>query len=120
MLHVTAICVSNITFCVMAVEHSRWQRLGATYQNAIESIRANRRESVAAEQRCNFKRHQSTSSSNQPKHHRFQAWVHKFVCLPKTNSSHVPSTMVERNAIIQAGLWEKSKYSQYRLWSQRV
>ena len=43
----------------------------------------------------------------QPKHPRLLTWTHRFVCLPKTSHNRVPSTVAERNEIIQAGLWEK-------------
>ena len=98
--------------CLMIVENSRWQQFGARYQNAIESIRSihpNRRDSIAAEQHHNFgKRRRSGSSTplGQVKYPRLQAWTHRFVCLPKINHDRIPSTVAERNEIIQAGLWE--------------
>ena len=94
----------------MMIESNRWQQFGDRYQNAIKSIQTSRRESIAAEQRNNFgKRRRSVNSGvcNRVKQPRLQAWIHRFVCLPKTNHNRVPSAIVERNAIIQAGLWEK-------------
>ena len=98
----------------MFVETSRWQQFSTRYQNAIECIRSipNRRESIAAEQRHNFSKRRRSGSSvplcgNQLKYPRLQSWTHRFVCLPHTNHKRIPSTVAERNEIIQAGLWEK-------------
>lgn len=99
----------------LIVENIRWQQFGTRYANTIQSIRSinSRRDSIAAEQRHNFgKRRRGSSSasstpSGQAKFPRLQTWTHRFVCLPKANNDRIPSTVVEQNEIIQAGLWEK-------------
>lgn len=87
----------------------RWQRIRNASSNALGALREARNNSIAAEQRHNFgKRRCSTSRHKQTKRFKTNnSWTHKFYCLSGTDQDRVPSSTLEKNALVLADLGEK-------------
>lgn len=92
----------------------RWQRIRNASSNALGALREARNNSIAAEQRHNFgKRRCSTSRHKQTKRFKTNnSWTHKFYCLSGTDQDRVPSSTLEKNALVLADLGEKKSLFQ--------
>lgn len=95
--------VPIIIFIGIATE--RQQRVGSALSNAISAVREARNNSIAVEQRHNFRKRRSTFPSAPPNYaKRATSWKHKFFCLSETDDDTLP---LKKNNLILAGLGEK-------------
>lgn len=76
----------------------------------MAALREARSGSIAVEQRRNFggkRRNCSTAASRQAKYSKLNSWTHKFFCLAETEEAKVPSSSIQRNELVLAGLGER-------------
>ena len=101
--------VKVILYSVIIVVE-RLQRLTGAYSQAMAALREARSGSIAVEQRRNFggkRRSTGATAFRQPKRPKPNSWTHKFFCLAETEESRVPSTNIQRNELVLAGLGER-------------
>ena len=76
----------------------------------MSALREARSGSIAVEQRRNFagKRRNSSAAAFRPgKRPKLNSWTHKFYCLAESEETRVPSSSMQRNELVLAGLGER-------------
>jgi len=85
------------------------QRLESAYGQAMAALREARSESIAVEQRHNFRgKRLGGATLSRAKRPKFSVWTHRFYCLSETDDERVPSTSLRRNELVLAGLGERN------------
>ena len=65
---------------------------------------------ITADQKANFGPYKQPKGKGPAKRSKGISWTVKMVCLSSTNAKRVPCTVVEREALIEAGLGEKKVF----------
>ena len=76
----------------------------------MAALREVRSGSIAVEQRRNFggkRRNTSVAALRQAIRPKLNSWTHKFFCLAETEENKVPSTSIQKNELVLAGLGER-------------